>query len=560
MTTVAHAPPSAPVSEATTHDKVLFWGCFIALVTTAFGFIARMFLINTWAAEFNLDPARAGRLQGIGLWPFAVSIIGFSLVIDKIGYKVSMIIAFLGHITWATMGVSAYFLSQQGNKDAAFELLYWGSLILALGNGTVESFINPVVATMFSTQKTKWLNILHAGWPGGLVIAGMVTIFIDSVPWWMKVGLIAVPALIYFIMLLPMRFPVQERVASGVSYRDMLSEFGVLGAIIVGFLVVLQMMDFYSDGGLRHLSNVEIGVFIAIGVAIVIAFGLYTRALGRFLMFFLILIMMPLAITEIGTDSWITGIMEPVAEGNFHSGWILVYTSGIMMVLRFFAGPIVHNLSPLGLLAVSAGLAIVGLYTLSFTVGAMIFVAATLYGFGKTFFWPTMLGVVSEQMPKGGALTLNAISGIGMLAAGTLGTTYIGTLQANKEIRAIASSDVAKEVKGLVKDGKLTVLEDKNIYQILSYQTMSPTKLAELKEGLSKEKAAEVEAKLKDISGRSRQGALADMVVFPTFMLCGYLILIVYFKTRGGYKAEVLTGHKAVDAEFTGGVPGAMEG
>jgi hypothetical protein len=308
------------------------------------------------------------------------------------------------------------------------------------------------------------------------------------------------------------------------------------------------------------LSNLEIGVFIAIGEAIVIAFGLYTRALGRFLMFFLILIMMPLAITEIGTDSWITGIMEPVAEGNFHSGWILVYTSGIMMVLRFFAGPIVHNLSPLGLLAVSAGLAIVGLYTLSFTVGAMIFVAATLYGFGKTFFWPTMLGVVSEQMPKGGALTLNAISGIGMLAAGTLGTTYIGTLQANKEISAIASSDVAKEVKGLVKDGKLTVLEDKNIYQILSYQTMSPTKLAELKEGLSKDKAAEVEAKLKDISGRSRQGALADMVVFPTFMLCGYLILIVYFKTRGGYKAEVLTGHKAVDAEFTGGVPGAMEG
>jgi MFS family permease len=562
MTTVAHAPPvppSAAVAQTSTHDKVLFWGCFIALVTTAFGFIARMFLINTWAAEFNLDPAQAGRLQGIGLWPFAVSIIGFSLVIDKIGYKTSMIIAFLGHIIWAAMSVSAYFLSQGGDKQMALQLLYWGSLILALGNGTVESFINPVVATMFYREKTKWLNILHAGWPGGLVIAGMMTIFIDHVPWWIKVGLIALPAVVYFLVLLPMRFPVQERVASGVSYRDMLSEFGILGALVVGFLIVLQIMDFYSDGGVRTLSAAEKYVFWGIGVAIVAGFGLYTRSLGRFLMFFLILIMMPLATTELGTDAWITGIMESVAAGKFHPGWILVYTSAIMMVLRFFAGPIVHKLSPLGLLAVSAGLAIVGLYSLSFAAGAAIFAAATLYGFGKTFFWPTMLGVVSEQMPKGGALTLNAISGIGMLAVGTLGTTYIGTLQARKEINAVASSEVAKQVPGLVKDGKLTVLEDKKIYEILSYQTISEGKLADLEKALPPAKAEEVKTSLKDISGRSRQGALADMIVFPIFMLCGYLILIAYFKARGGYKAEVLAGHMAKDAKFTGGVPGGME-
>src|SRR5260370_4345342 len=179
MSSTATAP--AP-SSMRTEDQLLFWGCFLALVTTAFGFIARMFLINTWAREFDLDPAQAGRLQGIGIWPFAVSIIGFSLLIDRIGYKVSMIFAFLGHIIWAIMGVSAYFVSHHsGDKETAFQLLYWGSLILALGNGTVEAFINPVVATMFNRAKTKWLNILHAGWPGGLVIAGMVIIFIDHV-------------------------------------------------------------------------------------------------------------------------------------------------------------------------------------------------------------------------------------------------------------------------------------------------------------------------------------------------------------------------------------------
>ena len=48
------------------HDKLLFWGCFIALITTAFGFITRMFLLPTWAAEFGLDPAQTGRLAGIG--------------------------------------------------------------------------------------------------------------------------------------------------------------------------------------------------------------------------------------------------------------------------------------------------------------------------------------------------------------------------------------------------------------------------------------------------------------------------------------------------------------
>jgi MFS family permease len=541
---VADAGYPSVALEGSTHNQVLFWGCFIALVTTAFGFIARMFLINTWAAEFGLDPAQSGRLAGIGIWPFAVSIIGFSLIIDKIGYKASMIIAFVGHITWAVMGVSAYFISRQGDTRTAFQLLYWGSLILALGNGTVEAFINPVVATMFSRDKTKWLNILHAGWPGGLVVAGILTIFLAEMPWWVKVGIIAVPAVLYLLLLLPQRFPVQERVSSGVTYREMLSEFGVLGAAVVGFLIALQLMDFYSDGGTRTLSVAEKAVFWGIAAAIVIAFGLYTMSLGRFLMFFLIVIMMPLATTEIGTDGWITGIMEDIAkEQGFHPGWILVYTSAIMMVLRFFAGPIVHALTPLGLLAISAVLAIVGLYTLSFTAGAAIFLAATLYGFGKTFFWPTMLGVVSEQMPKGGALTLNAISGIGMLAVGTLGFPFIGTLQAKNEIQAVSQPEVAAAVPGLVEGGGgVSVVEDKSIYEILEYQAISDTKLNEMIDRLPPDRREAVREQLKEVRGRSKQGALANMAYFPAFMLVGYLILIGYFVSRGGYKPVELEG------------------
>jgi MFS family permease len=433
------------------------------------------------------------------------------------------------------MGVGAFFVAEGGDKKMAYQMLYWGSLILALGNGTVEAFINPVVATMFSKAKTKWLNILHAGWPGGLVIAGMVTIFIDHVPWWAKVGMIALPALGYFCILITCHFPVQERVSSGVSYREMLSEFGILGAIVVGFLVSLQLMDFFATG--QKLTGMELGMFIGIGAAIVVGFGLYTQSLGRFLMFFLVLIMIPLATTEIGTDGWITGIMEEVAKGKFHPGWVLVYTSLIMMVLRFFAGPIVHNLKPLPLLAISAILAIVGLYTLSFAAGMMIFAAATLYAFGKTFFWPTMLGVVSEQTPRGGALTLNAISGIGMLAVGTLGFPYIGTLQADKAIHAVASNDeIVKKLPGLVKDGQLTVVENKSIYEIIDYKAISDTKLNDLLKTLPDAESAQVKADIDATMGNSKQGALANMAIFPAVMLAGYIILLIYFQSRGGYK------------------------
>jgi MFS family permease len=542
------------------NDTIVFWGCFIALITTAFGFITRMFLINTWGQEFQLDPAQQGRLAGIGIWPFAVSIIGFSLVIDRIGYKTSMLIAFFGHIIWAVMGVSAYFVSQGGNKPAAFQLLYWGSLILALGNGTVESFINPVVATMFSREKTKWLNILHAGWPGGLVIAGIIVIFMGNASWGLKVGIIAVPAVVYFLMLLPCSFPVNERVVSGVSYREMLSEFGILGALIVGFLVTLQLMDFFSAGSTVALSGAQKGVFIAIGVAIVVAFGAYTQSFGRLLLFVLVLIMMPLATTEIGTDGWITGIMEGVLKGKFDAGWVLVYTSAIMMVLRFFAGPIVHSLSPLGLLAVSSILAIVGLLSLSTATGAMIFVAATLYGLGKTFFWPTMLGVVSEQTPKGGALTLNAISGIGMLAVGTLGFPYIGKLQSDKQIEALVASDQVQQVPGLVENGRLNAVTEKSIYEIIQYSAIDEAKIKQAVAARGDDATQQsTTAAIQQVLDQSKQGALANMAIFPGFMLAGYICLILYFKARGGYAAEVLTGHAAQDEQYTGGVVGAVE-
>jgi hypothetical protein len=228
--------------------------------------------------------------------------------------------------------------------------------------------------------------------------------------------------------------------------------------------------------------------------------------------------MMPLATTELGTDGAITGIMEePMTVAGFHPLWVLIYTSAIMAILRFFfAGPIVKKLTPIGLLILSSVMAIVGLFFLSSAQGLMIiFVFATIYGFGKTFFWPTMLGVVSEQSPKGGALTLNAIAGIGMLTVGIVGGPLIGKMQ---------EDSVAKKMN----QETYSQISSENSYLLGNYTAVDPSKVAELGE----EKAGEINEEVK----LAKQGALANVTVFPVFMLVCYILLFLYFKQRGGYK------------------------
>ena len=520
-------------TNADAGNKTLFWGCFIALITTAFAFITRAFLINIpdlWPSDFGLNSVQAQELFGAGIWPFAISIIAFSLIIDRIGYRVAMIFSFVCYVIYAALALKAYGMvnatglegdalkAAQGN---AYNYLYWGSVILGLGNGTVEAFINPVVATMYKREKTKWLNILHAGWPGGLVLGGVITIAVGSqaaADWRILIYLIAAPAVVYLVMLLKQEFPVNERVASGTSYKEMLAEFGVIGAFIAFFLIFKQL------GGVFAWSDT---IVYAVTGASVVAYGLYCQSLGRPILILLCLVMMPLATTELGTDGAITGIMEgPMKEAGFNPLWVLIYTSAIMAILRFFfAGPIVEKLTPIGLLAASAALAIIGLFLLASAEGlVVIFACATLYGLGKTFFWPTTLGVVSEQCPKGGALTLNAIAGIGMLTVGIVGGPLIGKMQ----------EDSAKAAIEAKMDGTYAKVSEDKTYILGGYTAVSDKKLKELPE----KEQAEVSGLVK----QGKQAALANITVFPLIMLISYVALGFYFKGRGGYKAVELDG------------------
>ena len=263
---------------------------------------------------------------------------------------------------------------------------------------------------------------------------------------------------------------------------------------------------------------------------------------------FLMLVMFLLATTELGTDGWIQDIMGTVLKDPTKGTLFLVYTAAIMFVLRFFAGPIVHRISPLGLLAACSAIAAGGLYWLG-NAGAsvgMLFLAATLYGVGKTFFWPTTLGVVSEQYPRGGALLLNAISGVGMIAVGTLGGPAIGTLQDVDFNRAVAEQAAPTSMPQVAdtKEGLFSEYEyvDKAKFDAAGSPTAQRTELASHRK---RDQAAR--------PGEDRRAAGDHVRLLPGADRCTS-------KSRGGYQAEVLTGHAAEDEKFTGGTLGPGEG
>lgn len=492
---------------ATAEDKFLFWACFIALIATAFGFVIRTMVIGQWATEFDLSATQRGEIFGVGLWPFAISIVLFSLVLDKIGYRAAMYFAFACHLISAILTIFA----------TGYMSLYIGTFICALGNGTVEAVINPVVATVFKRDKTAWLNRLHAGWPGGMLLGGILAIALGSAASWkLQVGLILIPTLIYGVMMLRAKFPISERVTAGVSYIDMLREVGILGALVAVGLITAEVGRVFA---------LPMPAQIAMLVVLVGAYGAYVKSIGQPLFIFLLIVMMPLATTELGTDSWITPLMESQMQAlSLPPVSVLLWTSFIMMVLRFSAGPIIHALSPLGLLAMSAAIAAAGLTFLSKADGIMILFAATLYAFGKTFFWPTMLGVVAERFPKGGAMTLNTIAGVGMLSVGIVGAPFLGFVQDNSIDKNLAAYD-AKNNTALhstyVTEAKKSVFGD--------YTAIDLKKV---------EGAPEADANaIKEVTGAATKGALQTVAIFPCFMLVCYLALIAYFKTQGGYKA-----------------------
>lgn len=496
----------------TRNDGRLFATCFAAIVATSFCFILRALVIDDWGREFALTETQKGELLGVGLWPFSVSIVLLSLLIDRIGFRVAFWFAAACHVAGLAVLLTA----------GGYWGLYVGTFAMALGNGAVEAAANPLVATLYAHDKPKWLNRLHAAWPAGLILGGVLALTAGSgTDWRIKCGLLAIPVALYAVMLIGRGFPVSERVASGVSYRAMLSEAGFVSAAII---ILLMMMEI---GRLAALSTIGLIAIVAVLTAI---YGVYAKgSVGRPLFIALVLIMIPLATTELSTDSWISSLMEPeMRRVGQQAGWVLVYTSAIVFVIRIFAGSLIHWLKPLPVLAGASALACVGLYALAGASRFWLLAAATLYGIGKSFFWGTSLGVCSEQFPKGGAVTINVMAGAGMLAAGIIGSVLLGSAQDRATADALAARDTRN---GTHLAG--TYLSGSRVSVFGPYRALDAAKVA----------AADPadRALLSEIQGDAKKVALQDVAKLPLGMLAAYLVLIGIFRLRGGYRPVLLS-------------------
>jgi MFS family permease len=411
------------------NDRILFWASFATLIAAGIGFSVRGVILEDWGNQFGFTQSELGTITGGGLVGFGLAIIFFSFCADRFGYGKLMLVAFLLHASSAVVTFAATLAYAKVGKEGAFWCLNAGMWLFALGNGTCEAVINPLTATLFPKSKTHWLNILHAGWPLGLILGVVITLGFDQagtpIRWEYKLGVFLIPVLIYGGLMVGRPFPRSEAQTAGIPLSGMMKQVGMLGFTLSAAFIGLALTTLLPNvfGAPSWIGWVGAG-------AIWLAFAYMTNfAPGHWLIAILYLLHALVGYVELGTDGWILNITKQVLKSGTDAQLAFIWTNIMMFCLRFFAGPIVHKINPIGLLFGSACLGCLGLYLLGqpFTNSVWPWVAAvSVYGIGKTFYWPTLLGVISERFPKGGALALGLSGGIGMISAGILGSQGIG--------------------------------------------------------------------------------------------------------------------------------------
>jgi MFS family permease len=343
--------------QTTINRNQLFLASCLALLVTSLSFGIRAGLLNTWSHDFDLKQEEIGIITSTAFWGFPLAIIIGGMVVDIIGMKKLLLAAFIFHLLGIILTITA----------DGFWALFISTLLIGLGNGTVEAACNPLVASLYPNNKTTKLNHFHLWFPGGIVIGTLIVSFFGQyVPdtiylsnWKILVGIMLIPTILYGLIFFRLSFPVTERVASGITTSEMYKS--LLNPL---FLVMIVLM-----------------------------FGT--------------------AITELFTGQWIDVLLKNVTDNAI---LLLTIETGVMVLDRGLAEPVVKRFSPQGVLLMSAILSALGLYMLGHYTGGMLFVGAIIFGMGVCYFWPTMLGFVAENLPKTGAVGLNLMGGAGMFA------------------------------------------------------------------------------------------------------------------------------------------------
>lgn len=336
----------------------LFRASCLSLLVTSLSFGIRAGVLGDQRTMFHLNATQLGSITATAFWGFPLAVVIGGMIIDIIGMKRLLVMAFLFHLTGILLTIFA----------TGFWTLFISTLTIGIANGTVEAACNPLVTTLFPENKTTKLNHFHLWFPGGIFIGTLIVLLFTQLHlnWQIQVGTMLIPTLIYGYLFSKLDFPVTERVSSGVSMA-----------------------------------------------------GMY-KALASPLFIFMFICMCGTAITELYTEQWVPVLLKSIGNPIL----IVTATSGVMVLGRGFAEPVLKRFAPQGVLLMSATIAAVGLYLLYSSMGN-VFVDAIIFGIGVCYFWPTMLGFVNENLPKTGALGLNLMGGAGMLSV-SFYTIYMG--------------------------------------------------------------------------------------------------------------------------------------
>jgi MFS family permease len=305
--------------------------------------------------------AMLGQALGITFTGFALTLLFGSALVDLVGMKRMLLFSALSYVL-GSLGLLLAAFMQPG--EAVQTIVLISLLLTGLGWGAVEAASNPMVAALFPEEKTHRLNILHAWWPAGIVVGGLMGVAISemSLPWQINVFILLIPSLVMAWWVSSAVFPVTERVAAGVSYSDMLAEL-----IRRPLFWVFWVCMYFTAGA------------------------------------------------ELAPGQWVNISLSNVV--GMQGIILLVYVSALMFVMRHFAGPIVARISSVGLMFVSCLAAGIGLYALSLASSPLLaFAAATIWGMGVCFLWPTMLAIVAERFPRGGAVAMGLMGFAGGMA------------------------------------------------------------------------------------------------------------------------------------------------
>lgn len=351
----------------------LFAGICLALIPTGASFALVSNILIPLKLEFILTNYQVGLIGGAALWGMAISLLVLGPMLEAYGLKNGARFAFAAHLIGITLMLAA--VTRVGDPSA-FWILFAGAATLAVGNGMIEVTGNPMVAALYPDDKTTKLNLFHAFFPIGIILGGLIGFAMVTWGgrlgyWPFQIGIIYIPILLYGFLILPQRFPRTENAEAGIPVGEMF-RYTLTSPL---FLLMLALMAITTS-------------------------------------------------MELGPMRWIPAVLQAV---GVHGILVLVWISGWMVVLRLLAHHFVARFSPSGMLLGSAILMGTGLFLLSFVEGLWSALAvATLFAWGVAFFFPTMVGSMSERLPRTGSLGIVLMAGVGLGMAGAVGVPVIG--------------------------------------------------------------------------------------------------------------------------------------